>query len=141
VKDAPPPIQDRFQSEPADQPAAQAPSAGSQTAVEPAGSGGALKENEFRTAELLPGSIKLVHVHGDPVAVYNVAGEFYATSDECTHVGGPLSEGELNGDQVTCPWHGSCFNVKTGVPTCPPARQPVKTYKVTVEAGVVRVEA
>lgn len=102
--------------------------------------GTGLKENEFHTAELQPGQIKLVHVGGEPVAVYNVAGSFYATSDECTHVGGPLSEGKLKGATVVCPWHGSCFDVTSGEATCPPAREPVKTYRVKVEGEIGRVE-
>ena len=48
-----------------------------------------------------------VNAGGAEVAVYDVDGAFYATQAECTHEGGPLSEGELNGKVVTCPWHGS----------------------------------
>ena len=99
-----------------------------------------LKANEFRTVDLPPGKITLVEVDGQPVAVYNVAGEFYATHDECTHVGGPLHEGELEGTQVICPWHGSCFDVTDGQATCGPADQPVKVYRVEVEGEVGRVQ-
>jgi nitrite reductase/ring-hydroxylating ferredoxin subunit len=95
-----------------------------------------LAENEFRLADIAPGGIGLVTVDGEPVAVYNVAGAFYATHNECTHAGGPLNEGELDGNQVTCPWHGSCFDVTNGGVTCPPARAPLRAYRVVI-AGVI----
>lgn len=101
----------------------------------------ALKENEFLAVDLEPGQARLVIVDGQKVAVYNVAGTFYATQDECTHAGGPLSEGELDGTTIVCPWHGSCFNVVTGVVECRPATQPVQTFRVTVVGEVVRVES
>lgn len=100
-----------------------------------------LLPNEFRVAEIAPGRIGLVSVDGQDVAVYNVAGSFYATANECTHADGPLNEGELDGVTVTCPWHYSCFDVTTGAATCPPARDPVKTFKVVVDGLVGRVVA
>jgi nitrite reductase/ring-hydroxylating ferredoxin subunit len=99
-----------------------------------------LKENEFLVSELEPGQIKLVQLEGKRVAVYNLDGEFYATQDECTHVDGPLSQGELKGDQVICPWHASCFNVKDGSVECGPAEEPLKTYRVIVSGEIARVE-
>lgn len=99
-----------------------------------------LKENEFRTSEIGPGQIKLAHVNGQPVAVYNVDGTFYATQDACTHADGPLSEGDLDGTIITCPWHASCFDVTDGKVVCAPATQPLKTYRVMVEGGIGRVE-
>lgn len=99
-----------------------------------------LKENEFRTSELKPGQTKLLFVNGEPVAVYNVGGEFYATHDSCTHAGGPLSEGELEGNTIICPWHGSCFDVRDGQVMCGPAEEPVKTFRVIQEGEIGRVE-
>ena len=75
-----------------------------------AGEGAPLKENEFRISDVPPGSVLLV---GD-VAVFNVDGQLCATQARCTHRQGPLSEGTLDGSTVTCPWHGSQFNVCTG---------------------------
>ena len=66
---------------------------------------------------------------------------YYATAEECTHVGGPLSEGELNGNEVTCPWHGSCFRVTDGEVTCPPAKERLKTYAVQIDGEIGRVQA
>jgi nitrite reductase/ring-hydroxylating ferredoxin subunit len=99
----------------------------------------ALPPHAFRPADLRPGHITLVHVAGEPVAVYNVDGQFYATHDRCSHVGGPLSEGRLEGSQVICPWHNSCFDVTNGQATCGPATQAVKTYRVTIAGDVGQV--
>jgi 3-phenylpropionate/trans-cinnamate dioxygenase ferredoxin subunit len=99
-----------------------------------------LKENNFLVRELQPGQVKLVSLNGEPIAVYNVGGAFYATQDECTHAGGPLSEGELSGKIITCPWHFSCFDVTNGEVTCRPATEPLETYTVHIEGGIGRVE-
>ncbi len=99
-----------------------------------------LAENEFPAAELHPGQTRLVRVDGAPVAVYNAGGELYATHNICTHAGGPLNEGKLAGSTIICPWHGSCFDVRTGEVQCGPAQQPVDTYSVQVEDGIARVE-
>lgn len=98
-----------------------------------------LGENELRADALAPGQVKRVKVDGNEVAVYNVAGEFYATQNDCTHVGGPLSQGTLEGNIVTCPWHGSCFDVKSGSVQCGPATRPLTTYRVTVAGDRLRV--
>ncbi|MGQ0600804.1 MAG: Rieske 2Fe-2S domain-containing protein, partial [Anaerolineales bacterium] len=95
----------------------------------------ALAENEFLLVQLRPGEVGQVHVSGEPVAVYNVDGTFYATHDRCTHAGGPLSQGKLDGHNIICPWHDSCFDVTSGAVTCGPAKKPVKVYQVVVEGG------
>jgi nitrite reductase/ring-hydroxylating ferredoxin subunit len=95
----------------------------------------ALKDNQFRTGAVPPGSAILV---GD-AAVFNVAGSFCATQAKCTHRGGPLNEGKLEGSTVTCPWHGAQFNVCTGAVLRGPATESVKTYRVTVEGETGRV--
>jgi len=96
-----------------------------------------LKENEFRVSEVPTGSALLV---GD-AAVFNVAGTFCATQNKCTHRQGPLSKGKLDGSTVTCPLHGSQFNVCTGEVLRGPAQDPLKTYRVIVDGDVGRVEA
>jgi nitrite reductase/ring-hydroxylating ferredoxin subunit len=93
-------------------------------------------ENQFRINEVPPGSALLV----GNVAVFNVAGSFCATQAKCTHKEGPLSEGKLDGSTVTCPWHGSQFNVCTGGVLRGPAADPLKTYRVIVEGEIGRVE-
>jgi len=95
-----------------------------------------LKDNQFRIEVVPPGSALLV---GD-AAVFNVSGSFCATQAKCTHRGGPLNEGKLEESTVTCPWHGSQFNVCTGTVLRGPATEPVKTYRVIVEGEIGRVE-
>lgn len=99
-----------------------------------------LAENEFCPDQLSPGQVVLVHVKGEPVAVCNLDGEFYAVHDRCTHAGGPLNQGRLDGTNLICPWHDSCFDVTTGAATCGPATRPVKTYRVILEGDIARVE-
>ncbi len=101
-----------------------------------AGERAPLEENEFRTSEVTPGSVLLL---GD-VAVFSVEGGFCATQAMCTHKQGPLSEGSLDGTTVTCPLHGAQFNVWTGAVLRGPARDPLKTYRVTVDGQIGRVE-
>lgn len=85
------------------------------------------------------GTGKLVQIEGRPIALFNVDGSYYAIDDTCPHRGGPLSEGPLEGDEVTCPLHGSQFNVKTGAVTGPPAMQGVKSYAVRVSGNDVEI--
>ncbi|HJZ76500.1 MAG TPA: Rieske 2Fe-2S domain-containing protein [Vicinamibacterales bacterium] len=110
--------------------------------VQPAVAAGAgseraqLEENEFRVSEVPPGSVLLV---GD-CAVFNIEGGFCATQALCTHRQGALSEGSLDGTTVTCPLHGAQFNVWTGAVLRGPAKDPLETYRVTVDGDIGRVE-
>src|SRR5882762_9826935 len=87
-----------------------------------------------------PGSGTAVEVRGQKVAVFNVDGTFYAIGDTCTHRGGPLSEGDVQGTRVTCPWHGADFDLKNGAVLGPPAKKGVPSYKVVVEGDDIKVE-
>jgi len=89
--------------------------------------------------EIPDGRLKLVDVRGERLAVANASGTFHAFSDECTHDGGPLSEGELEGELVTCPWHFSRFNIRTGEIVDSPAEEVIVVYEVKVEDGAVYV--
>jgi len=100
-----------------------------------------LKPNEFHLSEVAPGKTYLVHLDGQGVAVFNLDGTFHATQAECTHEGGPLNEGKVDDETVTCPWHGSCFNVKTGEVLHGPAQQPIQTFKVTNDGAIGRIES
>lgn len=93
-----------------------------------------------QTNELEPGQGRLVDVKGKRIALFNVDGNFYALDDTCPHRGGPLSEGPIAGEQVTCPWHGSKFNIRTGDVVGPPARQGVARYSVRVTGTDIEVE-
>jgi nitrite reductase/ring-hydroxylating ferredoxin subunit len=92
------------------------------------------------TEEVAPGTGKVVEAEGRSIALFNVAEAFYAIDNTCTHVGGPLGEGELAGEVVACPWHGATFNVKTGDVLGPPARQGVRSFPVKVQGDDVLVE-
>ena len=74
------------------------------------------------------------------MAVYNADGALYATQGACTHRGGPLSEGDLAGHVVTCPLHGSQFDVTTGQVLQGPATEPLTCYRVIVDGEIGRVE-
>jgi 3-phenylpropionate/trans-cinnamate dioxygenase ferredoxin component len=74
-----------------------------------------------------------------PIAVVHVAGEVYALHDVCSHEEVPLSEGEVYDHTVECWLHGSCFDLRTGAPTGPPATQPVPVYPVRVDGDEVYV--
>ena len=76
-----------------------------------------------------------------PVAVFNADGELFAIDDTCTHQDASLSEGWLEDCMIECPLHAASFDLRTGKPTGPPAKRPVRTYPVLVEDGVVYVDA
>ena len=96
-----------------------------------------LEANEFQVSAVRPGSAAQI---GD-IAVFNVGGNFCATQAKCPHRGGLLSQGKLEGSTVTCPLHGSQFNVCSGEVLRGPAIDPLMTYRVVVEGGVGRIEA
>jgi nitrite reductase/ring-hydroxylating ferredoxin subunit len=79
-------------------------------------------------------------VSGTRIAVASVGDAFYAFGDTCTHRGCSLAEGALEATTVTCPCHGSQFDVTTGEVLRGPAREPVRSYPVRVESGVLRVD-
>ena len=92
------------------------------------------------TSEVTPGQTKMVEVEGKKIALFNVDGSIYAIDDTCTHRGGPLSKGVLEGKQVTCPWHGATFDVTTGDVLDPPAPNGVARYNVRLEGSNIEVE-
>jgi 3-phenylpropionate/trans-cinnamate dioxygenase ferredoxin subunit len=91
------------------------------------------------TADVAPGQVKVYEVQGRRIALCNVEGAFYAIDDICTHDGGPLDQGELEGYQIECPRHGARFDVRSGRVLALPAVMPVRSYPVRVENGVVKV--
>ncbi len=91
------------------------------------------------TNELTPGKGKVVWIEKEEIALFNVQGKFYAIHNTCLHRGGPLGEGELQGEVVVCPWHGWEYNVCTGENLSNPAIK-VPTYQVKVEGSAVFVK-
>jgi 3-phenylpropionate/trans-cinnamate dioxygenase ferredoxin component len=80
-----------------------------------------------------------LEIGGCPVALVRAGGELFALHDVCSHEEVPLSEGEVYDHTVECWLHGSCFDLRTGEPTGPPATTPVATYPVKVDGGDVYV--
>jgi 3-phenylpropionate/trans-cinnamate dioxygenase ferredoxin subunit len=80
-----------------------------------------------------------VEIDGEPVAIARAEGEVYALRDVCSHAEVALSEGEIYDHTVECWLHGSCFDLRTGQPTGPPATEPVATYQVKIQGDDVYV--
>ena len=91
-----------------------------------------------RVSDLPPGEAVRVDAE-PPIALFNVDGTFYAIDDTCTHQDASLADGWLDGCSVECPLHASCFDLRTGKPSAPPAKTAVRTYRVSVADGVVFV--
>ncbi|MFL6653353.1 MAG: non-heme iron oxygenase ferredoxin subunit [Sulfurifustis sp.] len=91
------------------------------------------------TQELPPGTHRVVDVDGATVAVYNLDGQYYAIEDVCTHDGGTLTGGSVEGEQVICPRHGARFSIKTGAVLAPPAYEPIHTFPVRILDGRIEV--
>ena len=89
-------------------------------------------EKVAETGELSPGEMKSVLLGQEAVLLANVDGNFYVIDDICTHRGGTLSDGDLDGEQVQCPLHGAKFNVVTGEVLNPPAQRCVPAHEVRV---------
>ena len=90
---------------------------------------------------LAPGSIiKFESPDFPPLALCNVEGEFLMIDDTCTHGEASLSDGELFGEDIVCPFHAGTFCVRTGEATGYPATEPVRVYRTVIEDGTVFVE-
>ena len=92
-------------------------------------------------ASVAAGDYAQIEIDGALVAVFNVGGEFYAIEDVCTHDGGELAGGAVDGDVVICPRHGARFCLRTGAALTPPAYEPVRTFETRVNDGIVEVRA
>lgn len=91
-------------------------------------------------SQIKPGTVGYADVDGQRVAVCNADGAFYVIDDECTHDGGPLDQGVLQGCQIECPRHGARFDVRTGKVTALPAVVPIGTYPVRVDGDDILID-
>ena len=83
---------------------------------------------------------KCIRLGGIDVALICVKSSFYAIENVCPHEGGPVGEGEINGQQITCPWHGAVFDIKTGTLISGPAEEPLRCFSVLERNGKVFVD-
>jgi glycine/D-amino acid oxidase-like deaminating enzyme/nitrite reductase/ring-hydroxylating ferredoxin subunit len=90
--------------------------------------------------QLVSGKPLCVATEGRKLALFAQDNKYYALDNTCSHAGGPLCEGKLNGDTIQCPWHGSRFNIATGAAVSPPASRPVRSYKVRRVGNSIEVE-
>jgi nitrite reductase/ring-hydroxylating ferredoxin subunit len=90
--------------------------------------------------ELPPGTAKQVQVAGRTIALYNLDGTYRAIDDTCTHRGASLVEGECDGTEVICPWHGARFDLATGGVKGPPATVGLNAYQVQVVGDEIQID-
>jgi glycine betaine catabolism B len=100
--------------------------------------GGYVKVAEGK--EIQPSTMKAVEVNGEKICLVNIEGKYYAIGNVCTHLGGPLAQGKLEGYEVQCPWHGSRFDIRTGNVVRPPALRSEPAYEIKVEDDNILVK-
>ena len=92
-----------------------------------------------RTGEISDGQVRVFTVGDHEIALANAEGAYFAIDDLCTHDGGSLDQGELEGTEIECPRHGARFDIRTGAATQLPAFEPVATHEVRIEGDEIRV--
>lgn len=96
--------------------------------------------NVAKAEEFAPGERRSIEIDGVHIAVFNLQGDYYAIEDVCTHDGGILTGGRIEGDQIICPRHGARFCIKTGEALSAPAFAPTATLPVRIDRGFVQVK-
>ncbi len=91
-------------------------------------------------SEVKPGTAISVDVNGTSVAVFNVAGQYYAIGNACSHHGAPLCEGTVNGEKVRCPLHTAEFDLRTGNALSAPAAIGTGSYRIEVDGDDLKVD-
>ena len=86
-----------------------------------------------------PGMVRELQLDGKVIALANVSGKLYAVNNVCLHRGGPLGQGELTGQTVTCPWHGWQYDVATGKALMNPSVG-VESYPVELRGDDIYVD-
>jgi 3-phenylpropionate/trans-cinnamate dioxygenase ferredoxin subunit len=93
-----------------------------------------------KISEIAPETTRRVEVDSVGILLCNVAGKIYAIEDVCTHDGGPLDQGDLEGECIVCPRHGATFDVRTGDALTLPAVIPVMTFEVSTDGDDIFVD-
>jgi Flavodoxin reductases (ferredoxin-NADPH reductases) family 1 len=94
-----------------------------------------------KKSDIPPSHMKEYQVDGQSVCVANIDGKYFAINNVCSHEGGPLADGELQGYEVECPWHQSKFDMRTGEVKAPPAVEPQATYEVRIFGEDIMLKA
>ena len=91
------------------------------------------------TSEIQADKMKMVQYKGQVICLANIMGKYYAIRNTCTHMGGPLAQGKLEGHVVECPWHGSRFDLTTGEVKKGPAQTPEPVFEVKIEGTSILI--
>ena len=95
----------------------------------------------MKCAELGDQEIRRFELDGrPPIALYNLGGDYFATDDTCTHGEASLAEGDIEGDEIFCPFHMGAFNIRNGEATVPPCVKPLNSYPVRIVGDTVCIE-
>jgi chlorite dismutase/nitrite reductase/ring-hydroxylating ferredoxin subunit len=89
--------------------------------------------------ELSEGKAKVVYAGGEQVALFKTGDAIYAVANRCSHANGPLAEGTIEETTITCPYHGSKFDLTTGEPLCGPASRPLPRFEVRIEGAQIYI--
>lgn len=90
--------------------------------------------------EVPENGVLLAWAEAEPIALYKLAGAIYATSDNCTHGSGSLSEGSVCGENIECPMHQGQFHIPSGRAAGVPCVEDLKCYPVRIEGGTVYIK-
>ena len=93
-----------------------------------------------KVGELAPGNWRRIDADGAQIVVFNLGGVYYAIEDVCTHDGGQLTGGTVEGEEIVCPRHGARFSIRTGAALTAPAYEPTAKFPVRVENGEIQVK-
>lgn len=96
-------------------------------------------EAKLNLADIAEGSLKAVEIDGEEVVVARTGGKCYAFGGICTHDGAPLVDGELDGTTLTCPWHFTEFDIRTGAVIDGLTEEPLPVYEVQVDGDELRI--
>ncbi len=91
------------------------------------------------TSELPNGGRLFIEIEGKSIVIFNIAGQYFAIADICTHDDGPLGDGDLEGFNIVCPRHGGEFDVRTGQAVQMPAVVDIPAYPVKIADGMVQI--
>ena len=92
--------------------------------------------NIAKISEIEPGQSLVVKFDGEDIAIFNAGEAFYAVNNACPHQGGPLNQGVLTNNRITCPWHGWQYDLKSGCPITTPNLQ---TYPLRVQGDTLQI--